>query len=69
MSQGGFLSMRAALLAPERVRALVLIDTQSGAEDPERLPAYRQMQETWLQLGPVDELAQAIAELIIGDPA
>ena len=44
MSQGGFLSMRAALLAPERVRALVLIDTQSGAEDPERLPAYRQMQ-------------------------
>ena len=52
MSQGGFLSMRAALLAPERVRALVLIDTQSGVEDPERLPAYRQMQETWLRSGP-----------------
>ena len=47
MSQGGFLSMRAALLAPGRVRALVLIDTQSGPEDPDRLPAYRQMQETW----------------------
>jgi 3-oxoadipate enol-lactonase len=68
MSQGGFLSMRAALLAPERVRALVLIDTQSGTEDPQRLPAYRQMQQTWLQAGPVDELAQAIAGLIIGDP-
>ena len=68
MSQGGFLSMRAALLTPDRVRALVLIDTQSGTEDPERLPAYRQMQETWLQVGPVDELAQAIAGLIIGDP-
>ena len=68
MSQGGFLSMRAALLAPDRVRALVLIDTQSGTEDPERLPAYRQMQETWLQVGPVDELTQAIAGLIIGDP-
>jgi pimeloyl-ACP methyl ester carboxylesterase len=68
MSQGGFLSMRAALLAPGRVRALVLIDTQSGPEDPERLPAYRQMQETWLQVGPVDELAQAISGLIIGDP-
>jgi 3-oxoadipate enol-lactonase len=68
MSQGGFLSMRAALLAPGRVRALVLIDTQSGTEDPERLPAYRQMQETWLAAGPVDELAQAIAGLIIGDP-
>ncbi len=68
MSQGGFLSLRAALLAPERVRALVLIDTQSGTEDPERLPAYRQMQQTWLQVGPVDELAQAISGLIIGDP-
>jgi len=68
MSQGGFLSMRAALLAPARVRALVLIDTQSGPEDPERLPAYRQMQQTWLQVGPVDELTHAIANLIIGDP-
>jgi 3-oxoadipate enol-lactonase len=68
MSQGGFLSMRAALLAPERVRALVLIDTQSGTEDPERLPAYRQMQQTWLTVGPVDELTQAVANLIIGDP-
>jgi pimeloyl-ACP methyl ester carboxylesterase len=68
MSQGGFLSMRAALLAPERVKALALIDTQSGTEDPERLPAYRQMQQTWLEVGPIDELAQAIANLIIGDP-
>ncbi|HUA75698.1 MAG TPA: alpha/beta hydrolase [Solirubrobacteraceae bacterium] len=68
MSQGGFLSMRAALQAPERVRALILIDTQAGVEDPARLPAYRQMQETWLQVGPVDELAQAIANLIIGEP-
>src|SRR5580704_4232448 len=32
MSQGGFLSLRAALLSPDRVRALVLIDTQSGPE-------------------------------------
>ncbi|HST33300.1 MAG TPA: alpha/beta hydrolase [Solirubrobacteraceae bacterium] len=68
MSQGGFLSLRAALLEPERVRALVLIDTQAGTEDLERLPAYRQMQQTWLEVGPVDELAQSIASLIIGDP-
>jgi len=67
MSQGGFLSMRAALLEPDRVRALVLIDTQSGVEDPERLPVYRQMQQTWLEHGPVDELTQVTANLIIGD--
>ena len=68
MSQGGFLSLRAALLAPERVRGLVLIDTQSGTEDPEILPQYRQMSATWLAVGPVDELADAIANLLIGDP-
>jgi pimeloyl-ACP methyl ester carboxylesterase len=68
MSQGGFLSLRAALLAPDRVRALVLIDTQAGVEDPARLPAYRHMQATWLEAGPVDELAAAIADLIIGEP-
>jgi pimeloyl-ACP methyl ester carboxylesterase len=38
------------------------------AEDPERLPAYRHMQDTWLSVGPVDELTGAIANLIIGDP-
>jgi 3-oxoadipate enol-lactonase len=68
MSQGGFVSLRAALLAPDRVRALVLIDTQAGAEDPQRLPAYRQMQQTWLEAGPVDELTDAIATLILGTP-
>ncbi len=26
------------------------------------------MQQTWLKVGPVDELAQTIANLIIGDP-
>ena len=34
MSQGGFISLRAAIEAPHRVRGLVLIDTQAGLEDP-----------------------------------
>lgn len=68
MSQGGFLSLRAALLAPARVRALVLIDSQAGTEDPVRLPAYRQMQATWHEHGPIDEITEPIAQLIIGDP-
>jgi len=33
MSQGGFLSLRAALLAPERVSGLILIDSQAGTEE------------------------------------
>ncbi|MGB0111839.1 MAG: alpha/beta hydrolase [Ilumatobacteraceae bacterium] len=68
MSQGGFLSLRVALTAPERVRALILLDTQAGVEDPELVPAYEGMRDTWLAAGPVDELLEAIAGIIISDP-
>jgi len=69
MSQGGYLSLRAALLAPERVRALVLIDTQALLEDPDKIPVYQAMLDTWACEGPSDALAGAIARLIIADPA
>src|SRR3954447_22186260 len=68
MSQGGFLSLRAALASPARVQALVLIDTQSGGEDPAVLEGYRAMTAEWLPNGPVN-VGGIIAGLIIGDPA
>jgi pimeloyl-ACP methyl ester carboxylesterase len=68
MSQGGFLSLRAALTAPERVRALVLIDTAADNDGPEILAGYRQMVDTWVTHGPVDDLANVIANIIIADP-
>jgi len=68
MSQGGFLSLRAALTAPDRVRALILLDTQAGGEPPEVLEGYRQMIDTWVEVGPVDELAETIANIIIAEP-
>jgi 3-oxoadipate enol-lactonase len=72
MSQGGFLAMRAALLAPERVRALALIDSQAGRESDDVRPAYDAMIEDWLANGPHDALAGVIASIIFGggyDPA
>jgi 3-oxoadipate enol-lactonase len=68
MSQGGFLALRAALLAPERVRALILLDTQAGPEDADVIPLYQAMVDAWVVDGPTDELAEASASLIIGDP-
>lgn len=68
MSQGGFLSLRAALTAPERVRALVLLDTQAGVDDADTLAGYRQMLETWTTVGPIDELVEIIANIIIAEP-
>ncbi len=68
MSQGGFTSLRAALLAPDRVRGLVLFATQAGVDAPEVLAGYRQMMDTWVAMGPIEPLVTAIAGLILGLP-
>jgi pimeloyl-ACP methyl ester carboxylesterase len=68
MSQGGFVSLRAALLAPERVRGLVLLNTQAGTEDAEVVPLYQAMIEDWVANGPSDELAATVASIILGEP-
>ena len=68
MSQGGFLSLRAALLgAATRVRALVLIDSQAGQEDPAAAPAYEQLDQTWLEHGPAP-VQDIVASIILGPP-
>ena len=69
MSQGGFLSLRAALTAPERVRALILLDSQAGVDDPETFEGYDAMNHVWLTDGPTDEFAEVVAGIIIDDPA
>lgn len=66
MSQGGFLSLRAALTAPDRVRGLVLFASQAGVDPPEVIAGYRQMMETWISMGPIDPLVEAIAGIILG---
>ncbi len=67
MSQGGFVSLRAALLAPERVRALVLIDSQAGTENPEVAPGYEQLEQTWMEHGP-GPVQDIVASIILGPP-
>ncbi|MGA9277964.1 alpha/beta fold hydrolase [Ilumatobacter sp.] len=68
MSQGGFLSLRAALRSPGRVEGLILLDTQAGGEDPAVAEGYRTMIDTWVTVGPIDELAGAVAGIIINEP-
>jgi 3-oxoadipate enol-lactonase len=67
MSQGGFLSMRAALTAPDRVKGLVLIDTQAGTEDPAKIEGYDQLIEAWVAPGgPPQEVLDVVTQIIIG---
>jgi 3-oxoadipate enol-lactonase len=67
MSQGGFLSLRAALKTPDRVRALILIDTQAGRENPDVAPAYEQLEQTWMEHGPAP-VQDIVAAIILGPP-
>lgn len=66
MSQGGFLSLRCALTHPDIVRALILIDTQAGQEDPERLKGHMQLANAWAEHGLSDEMAAIIEGIILG---
>jgi len=66
MSQGGFLSLRAALTHPEIVKALILIDTESGVEDPARMAGYMQLVDAWLADGLSDATADFIEATILG---
>ena len=65
MSQGGFLSLRVALTAPQRVKALILLDTQAGTEDPATVEPYNAMHAAWLEHGPT-AVQEIIASLILG---
>ena len=69
MSQGGFISLRAALTAPERVRALILLDTQAGLEHPDVVAAYQGLMDEWSTMGLSDEIGEIVAGIIIADPA
>jgi pimeloyl-ACP methyl ester carboxylesterase len=66
MSQGGFVSLRAALSAPERVKAIAFIDSQAGTENPDSRPIYEAMAQNWVTDGPSEDSAETVAQIIIG---
>ena len=66
MSQGGFLSLRLALRHPERARALVLIDTQAGIEDPDKAATYGLMLDVWEEEGLHEPMGETIAAILFG---
>ncbi|HEY5025589.1 MAG TPA: alpha/beta hydrolase [Acidimicrobiales bacterium] len=65
MSQGGFISLRAALRAPERVLGLGLIDTDAGVEPEDTKPAYEAMNTEWMTNGPSDAITSVVASIIM----
>jgi non-heme chloroperoxidase len=66
MSQGGFLSLRAAVETPERIEGLVLVNSAVQAFIPEFRDGLTQMAAAWTTVGPVGELAQAMLGIQFG---
>ncbi|MBF6176662.1 alpha/beta fold hydrolase [Nocardia blacklockiae] len=65
-SQGGFIGLRMALLAPDRVTALALLGTSGAAEDPAVADGYRQAAAAWREHGPTPELLDLNAAICLG---
>lgn len=68
MSQGGFLSLRGALAHPEKVTAVVLIDSDAAVDPPEVLEGYRGMMATFEgdDTEALEGVLQIVAGLILG---
>lgn len=69
-SQGGFLSLRAALLAPERVAALAVLGTSAAAEEPQQKVAFQQLHDAFVSggdAGPPQQALDTMAAISLGD--
>lgn len=60
MSQGGWLSQRAAIAHPDRVAGLVLTGTSVRQMGADELAGYAQLSQGWLALGPVGDIAATV---------
>lgn len=67
MSKGGFISLRAAINYPDRVRAVVLIGSDSLALTKEEKLEFEEILSTWCNSDNIDELSKDIGALLFGD--
>jgi 3-oxoadipate enol-lactonase len=65
MSQGGFLSMRAALLEPDRLRALALISTRSDLDSEAVQQSFGTLKVEWSKNGST-HVAQDLSTFLLG---
>ncbi|WP_081512256.1 alpha/beta fold hydrolase [Nocardia donostiensis] len=66
-AQGGFTALRTALLAPERVSALILISTEAHGCVPQQWTHTRRFLDEWYDDNTRAQAVERLAEWLIGD--
>lgn len=66
-AQGGFTALRAALIAPERVSALILISTEAHGPTREQSQATQEFLDEWYDEGSRRGAVNRLAHWLIGD--
>ncbi|MBF6212463.1 alpha/beta hydrolase [Nocardia puris] len=66
-AQGGFTALRTALIAPERVAALILISTEAHGPTPHQASATQQFLDEWCDDDAKERAVHRLATWLIGD--
>ncbi|WP_439380250.1 alpha/beta fold hydrolase [Amycolatopsis lexingtonensis] len=66
-SQGGFVALRLALLAPARIGAIAVLGTSAAAEDPAVAAGYRAVLDAWVSGGAPADVLVGVARICFGD--
>ncbi|WP_370963268.1 alpha/beta fold hydrolase [Amycolatopsis sp. cg9] len=66
-SQGGFVALRLALLAPARISAIAVLGTSAAAEDPTVAAGYRAVLDAWVTGGAPPAVLDGVARICFGD--
>jgi 3-oxoadipate enol-lactonase len=65
-SQGAFGALSAALLAPERVAGLILVNTTPYGQEKNPLGGLEDWADAWQSTGPTRELCQLLGQMLFG---
>ncbi|UKA00527.1 alpha/beta hydrolase (plasmid) [Photobacterium damselae subsp. damselae] len=66
MSMGGYIALRLALKHQDRVKALLLMDTQADRDNQETIESFKQLRDNWVNKTARAQIIDSLLPIIIG---